>query len=255
MSEPWVLASSTWERIRRESYQVAILPWGATEAHNRHLPYATDTMQCDAVAALAGRKAWEKGGRALVLPTIPFGVQTGQIPIPFCINLNPSTQATILADILRSLEPHGIRKLVILNGHGGNDFKQMIRELTPRTPILLCQVNWYTVADPSAYFDEPGDHAGELETSVMLHVAPSLVAPLESAGPGTARPFRLRAFREKWAWTPREWIHVTDDTGVGNPRAATAEKGARFLEAVTDRLAELLVDLTALPSPERLYET
>lgn len=254
MTNPWNLASSTWDDVRASRYEVAVLPWGATEAHNHHLPYATDTIQCDVIGLEAARKAWARGGRAVVLPTIPFGVQTGQREIPLCINLNPSTQAIILADIVQSLEPHGIRKLVILNGHGGNDFKQMIRELAPRTSILLCQVNWYTVTDPGPFFDEPGDHAGELETSVMLHISPSLVAPLESAGPGAARPFGIRAFRERWAWTPRHWVHVTDDTGVGNPRAATAEKGARFFEAVSDRLAGLLVDLTELPSPDRLYE-
>lgn len=253
MNEPWNLASSTWSDVRSNRYEVAVLPWGATEAHNHHLPYATDTIQCNVIAVEAARKAWDRGGRVVVLPTVPFGVQTGQQEIPFCINLNPSTQAIILADIVESLELHGIRKLVILNGHGGNDFKQMIRELAPRTEILLCQVNWYAAVDPGSFFDEPGDHAGELETSVMLHIAPALVAPLSTAGPGAARPFRIRAFGEKWAWTPRHWIRVTDDTGVGDPRAATAEKGRRFFDAVTDRLGEFFADLTELPDPEQLY--
>lgn len=254
MTNPWNLASSTWDDVRANRYEVAVLPWGATEAHNHHLPYATDTIQSDAIALEAARKAWAKGGRAVVLPAIPFGVQTGQLDIPLCINLNPSTQAIILGDIIRSLEPHGIRKLVILNGHGGNDFKQIIRELQAETEIFLSQVNWYVVADGQQFFDEPGDHAGELETSVMLSIAPTLVRPLETAGPGTARPFRIRAFQEKWAWTPREWTKVTDDTGVGDPKAATGDKGRRFAEAVTDRLAEFLVDLTALGSTEQLYQ-
>lgn len=243
MSRPYLLAETTWETVKSAQYRVAVLPWGATEAHNRHLPYATDTIQCDAIAALAAGRASEAGANVLVLPTVPFGVQTGQRDIPFCLNLNPSTQAAILRDLLPSLEQHGIEKLVILNGHGGNDFRQIIRELSAGTPVLLCQVNWYAVVDPRPFFAEPGDHAGELETSVMLHLAPALVRPLETAGSGFARPAAIQAFREGWAWTPRQWTAVTDDTGTGNPAAATAPKGVRFVEAVTERLATFLVEL------------
>lgn len=79
----------------------------------------------------------------------------------------------------------------------------------------------------------------------MLHIAPDLVRPLDEAGPGTARVFSIDALRSDWAWAEREWRRVTDDTGVGDPRAATAEKGAAYLDEVTGRLAELLVDLGA----------
>jgi creatinine amidohydrolase len=145
-----------------------------------------------------------------------------------------------------------VRKLVILNGHGGNDFKQMIRELQGTVPLLLCQVNWYQAVDPHPYFTAPGDHAGELETSVMQHLAPGLVAPLGSAGPGRARTNRIRAFAEGWAWTPRHWIAVTDDTGVGDPSASTAAKGAAYVEAATAKLAAFLAEL-ASADPAALY--
>lgn len=250
---PWVLAEATWAEVARTRYEVAILPWGATEAHNRHLPYATDSIQSEAVAVAAAELAWQAGSRVVVLPTVPLGVNTGQLEIPFCLNLNPTTQTALLRDLLRSLEPHGIRKLVILNGHGGNDFRQIIRELQPETPILLCQVNWYACLDPAPFFDTPGDHAGELETSVMLHLAPSLVRPLSQAGPGTARTFRVGALREGWAWTQRRWIEVTGDTGVGDPAAATAEKGKRFFDEVTARIATFLSELAAA-DPSDFYQ-
>jgi creatinine amidohydrolase len=250
---PYLLAESTWDAVREARYDVAVLPWGATEAHNRHLPYATDAIECDAIAAEAGRLAWGRGARVVVLPTVPFGVQTGQLDVPFCLNLNPSTQATVLGDIARSLEPHGVRKLVVLNGHGGNDFRQMIRELQPRTSLFLCQLNWYTCVDPKPFFAEPGDHGGEMETSVMLHVAPALVRPLATAGPGTARRFTVRGLREGWAWAPRRWMQVTDDTGVGDPKAATADKGDRYFAAVTEQIAGFLTELAAA-DPAKLYE-
>src|SRR6185312_7307686 len=111
-------------------------------------------------------------------------------------NMNPSTQALVLRDVAASLTGQGVKKLVVLNGHGGNDFRQMIRELQPQVAIFLCVVNWYHVVDPKAFFTDLGDHAGELETSVMLHVAPGTVRPLSEAGPGKARRFKIGAFRE-----------------------------------------------------------
>ncbi|HEV8353163.1 MAG TPA: creatininase family protein [bacterium] len=104
---PYLLAETTWKTVRETGYEVAVLPWGATEAHNTHLPYGTDTVETDHIAAEAARLAWEAGARVVVLPTVPFGVQTGQLDIPFCLNLNPSTQAAVLGDLAQSLEGQG----------------------------------------------------------------------------------------------------------------------------------------------------
>jgi len=250
---PYILAESTWEDVRRAPFEVAVLPWGATEAHNRHLPYATDTIQSEAVAAAAARSAWERGARVVVLPSIPFGVQTGQREVPLCLNMNPTTQLAVLQDLLPGLRDHGVRKLVILNGHGGNDFRGIIRELAPHAGLFLCLVNWYACLPARDYFTEPGDHAGELETSVMQHVAPGLVRPLSEAGPGAARTFRIAGLREGWAWAPRHWIEVTDDTGVGNPAESRPEEGERFFNAVAAQIGDFLVELAAA-DPEQLYK-
>jgi len=249
---PYLLAETTWKSVREGAYAVAVLPWGATEAHNLHLPYGTDSIEAGHVAAEAARVAWERGARVIVLPTVPFGVNTGQFDIPLCINMNPSTQAALLRDVVESVERAGIRRLVLLNGHGGNDFRAMIRELTPARSLFLCTVNWYNALDPRPFFREPGDHAGELETSVMLSIAPTLVLPLSEAGTGAAREFAVEGLREGWAWAPRQWSRVTGDTGVGNPAEASTTKGADFLEAVTERLAGFLTELAAT-DPEALY--
>ena len=252
-ARPFILAETTWKQVRDESYDVALLPWGATEAHNLHLPYATDTIEAAGAAAEAASRAWAAGARVVVLPAVPFGVNTGQRDIPLCLNMNPSTQAALLGDLLHSVEAAGIRRLVVLNGHGGNDFRQMIRELQPRTSVFLCTANWYACVDAAAWFDAPGDHAGELETSVMQHLAPGLVRPLAEAGPGAARVFRVRGLREGWVWAPRQWSSVTTDTGVGDPSAATPEKGRRFFEAAAAKLADFLVELAAT-DPAEMYD-
>ena len=249
---PYVLEEATLTDIRQHSYEVALLPWGATEAHNLHLPYGTDSIQARHVAIEVARLAWAAGARTIVLPTLPLGANAQQLGTPLTLNLNPSTQQRVLADLLSSLAGHRVRKLLILNGHGGNDFRQMIRELQAESEIFLCAANWYSCVDPTGYFEEPGDHAGELETSVMLHVAPERVRPLEEAGPGRAKVFRLKGLRDGTAWAPRDWGLVTRDTGVGNPAAARADKGSRFFRAVAEKLSAFVVEL-ASADPEDLY--
>ena len=240
---PWVLREVTLGTSRAVEYDVAVLPWGATEGHNYHLPFGTDTIQAEAVAAEAAGRAWERGARVVVLPAIPMGANAQQLTTPVTLDLSPSTQAHVLADVVASLEHHDIRKLVILNGHGGNDFKAIVREMQARTDVFLCVSNWWTVADAEAVFDDPGDHAGELETSVMMHIAPDLVAPLEEAGPGRGRVFGVEGLRAGVAWAPRDWAKVTEDTGVGDPSAASAEKGALYVDAVSAVLADFFVEL------------
>ena len=250
---PHILEQTTWKSVRATDFQVAILPWGATEAHNLHLPYGTDNYESSWVAAESARKAWERNARVVVLPTIPFGVNTGQLDIPLCINMNPSTQAAVLTDVVQSLDMQGIRKLVIINSHGGNDFRQMIRELQPMSDVFISTINWWSCIDSKPFFHEPGDHAGELETAVMMEIAPDLVLPVSEAGEGKGRKFRLEGLRNGTAWAPRQWTKVTDDTGVGNPKMAERESGVKFLDAVTDRIAAYLIELSEADL-ENLYE-
>jgi creatinine amidohydrolase len=224
--------------------EVAVLPWGATEPHNLHLPYGTDIVEAEAIAGEAARVAVSRGASILVLPAVPFGVNTGQLDLPGTVNMNPSTQLAVLRDVADSLSRQKVPKLVILNSHGGNDFRWMIRELSPHSSLFICTVNWYTCVDASAFFTAPGDHAGEMETGLMMHIAPDLVRPLSEAGEGKERRMRIAAFREKWAWAPRDWRLVTDDTGTGDPRAANAENGRRYFEAVTEKIAGFLVELS-----------
>jgi creatinine amidohydrolase len=250
---PHILADSPYRDIMHARYDIAVLPWGATEPHNLHLPYGTDIIETERIGREVVRLASTRGADVILLPTVPFGVNTGQLDIPLTINMNPSTQMALLDDVLTSLEHHNIPRFVILNGHGGNDFRQMIRELGLRHKTFLASVNWFRCVPLKDFFDIPGDHADEMETSLMMFLAPDLVLPLSEAGEGKEHRLRIPAFREGWAWTPRDWARVTSDTGTGNPTAATAAKGARYFAAVTEKIAGFLVDL-ARTDPEDLYE-
>lgn len=253
MLRPYVLAENNWKFIKENDFDLAILPWGATEAHNYHLPYGTDVIESDELSAEAARLAWERGARIIVLPSVPFGVNTGQKDIKLDINLNPSTQLSILNDIINVLDFQRIQKLIVFNSHGGNDFKPMLRELGLKYPkMFLALCNWYQSIDFGEFFHEHGDHANEMETSLIMHLRPELVLPLEQAGDGKAKKFRVQALNDKWAWAERQWSKVTEDTGVGNPRLASAEKGKKYFDAVTKKMADFFYEVS-ITSTENMY--
>ena len=250
------LSASTYGMVRETEYDIAILPWGATEPHNQHLPYLTDAILSHDVAVDAAQLAWQKHGvRAMVLPPVAMGAQNpGQRELQFCIHYRQRTQEAILRDMVESLHHQGMRRLLIVNGHGGNSFKGFIRDLTIDFPdMLILSSEWFSVCPARDYFDLPGDHADELETSVMLHYHPELVR-MDLAGNGESHPFALSSLKRKTAWLPRHWNLVTKDTGIGNPHLSTAEKGKRFAQAVAERYAQLLAELRYVTSPTDLYE-
>lgn len=240
------LSVSNFGTTRNLDYQVVILPWGATEPHNLHLPYLTDALASHDIAVDSARKALELYGvRSMVMPPVALGSQNpGQRELKFCVHARYETQKAVLTDIASSLYNQGFCRLLIINGHGGNGFKNMIRDLAIDLPdMLIASSEWYKVCPAKEYFDQPGDHADELETSVMMYYHPELV-DLSTAGSGASRTFASEELRRGTAWVPRNWARVSDDTGIGSPALATAEKGARFADAVTSRYAALIKELT-----------
>ncbi len=256
MEKKFDLSVSNYGTARQYDYKVAILPWGATEPHNQHLPYLTDCILSHDIAVDAAVKAHALYGiYCMVLPPVNTGAQNpGQRDLKFCIHYRYETQRAILTDIVASLYHQGIRRLLIVNGHGGNSFKNMIRDLTIDYPdFIIASSEWFKICPAKDYFDIPGDHADESETSVMMHYHPELVR-LEEAGEGKARGFAIKAMKSGRIWTPRHWTLVTDDTGIGNPSLSTAEKGKRFAEAVVAEYAEFLHDFAEINTQEDLYE-
>lgn len=227
-------------------YDVVILPWGATEPHNLHLPYLTDCILPHDIAVDAATLALERSGvRCMVMPPVPFGAHNpGQRELPFCIHTRYTTQQAILEDIVASFYVQGIRKMVILGGHGGNNFKGMIRDLAVTYPdFLIMATDWFSIIPTKGYFEaDIDDHAGESETSAMMYYHPELVN-LAEAGDGASRPFAIASLNEKVAWTPRHWDKATVDSGVGNPKKASAEKGERYLKPVIEKLATLFAEV------------
>ena len=242
---PYILAETNWDTLKDERFDLAVLPWGATEAHNYHLPYGTDIYEADYISAEAARIAWDQGAKVIVLPPIPFGVNTGQADIYLDINLSPTTQLAILSDVVATLNRQGLKKLLIFNSHGGNNFKPLVRELGLNYPeMFICFSNWFQAMERTKYFQEEGDHAEEMETSLIMHLKPELVLPKEKWGDGASKKFKIKAFSEGWVWAERKWSQISADTGVGDPKFATEEKGALFFKDVSNKMAELFVELS-----------
>jgi creatinine amidohydrolase len=241
----YLLFEANYRQLLDYRPNVAILPWGATEAHNYHLPHGTDVIEAGSVASEAARLAHERGAKPIVLPTVPFGNNAQQLDQVATIHCSTSTALAILRDVVLSLTRQGIDRLILLNGHGGNEFKPLVRDLQLEFPILIVVVNfWQVRSDESReIFQEPGEHAGDLETSLLLHLCPELVE-LPQAGEGVRVPFAIEEIADVGGWTPRPWSHVHPDTGDGSPAAATAEKGAAFLQLISAPLADLICGLS-----------
>ena len=236
-------------------YQIAVIPWGATEPHNLHLPYLTDAILSHDVAVDAAKLAYEKYRvRVMVMPWVAMGSQNpGQRSLKFCVHTRQETQQAILRDIVVSLYVQGIRRIVIINGHGGNLFKGFIRDLAVDYPdLLIATSEWYKVLPAKDYFEDPGDHADELETSVMMYYHPELV-DLAEAGEGKSGGFSTETLAKGVAWVPRNWLKVSKDTGIGNPGKSNSEKGKKFVKDIAETYAELYREL-ALPESD-LYKS
>jgi creatinine amidohydrolase len=247
----WNIAKSNYAAIKNVEYQLAVIPFGATEPHNLHLPYCTDTLEATIIGEHICAAAWRRGAKVALLPTIPYGTETNLREFPLAINLNPSTILAIVCDIVESLVQSGIQKIVLLNSHGGNDLKPILRELAGSVDAHLFLCNWYHAIQDRYFdiFDVAEDHAGEMETSFALEYFPELVAMNDdgtlSADQGNKRPMRFEALNEGWVSITRPWHLLTTNSGAADPHAATADKGKRLMDLLVARLGTFLYELAS----------
>ncbi len=246
---PWVLAELDYGTVKGADIQVAVLPLGATEPHNLHLPYGTDVFEATILGEHLCAAAHARGAKVVLLPTIPFGVETNMRKLPLAINVNPETLNRFVRDVVMSLRNSGIEKIVLLNSHGGNEFKPLLRELAGEG-ITVFLIDWFRVLNDiySSIFERPEDHAGEMETSFALAYFPHLVRRTPdgalAADEGATEKTSFEAVNRGWVSITRPWHLLTSNTGSGNPHAATEEKGRRCMDLLVERLAGFLADLS-----------
>lgn len=216
---------------------VPIVPWGSIEPHGEHLPYITDSILAGNIAIDSATKSSKT---CLLLTPVSMGSQNpGQFDKPMCIHFSQDTQKAVLSDIVASLRRHGFTRLVVINGHNGNSFKGIVRDLEFKYPdfkIYVC--NYLDVVEkmkPSDTipFPEIDDHAGFTETSLMMHYAPTLMDLSRSAsGVPDKTNYALSTM-----WTPREWDQYSINTRIGDASMASASYGEEIADFVTTEIA------------------
>ncbi len=247
---PYILAEVTYEYVKQNPYQVAVLPLGATEPHNLHLPYGTDWYEGTIVGEKICEAAHAQGAKVVLLPTIPYGTETNMREFPLAMNVNPSTLFRIVTDLVESLAQSGVRKVVLLNSHGGNEMKPLLRELYGATSSQIFLCNWFHVINDvwSEIFEHAEDHAGEMETSFILNYLPHLVARRPDgslqADDGKVSKTRFEAVNRGWVSITRPWHLLTTNSGSGYPHAANGEKAERMMKLLVERLGKFLVELS-----------
>ena len=248
---PGLLEEMTVEEVERFDPEVVVLPLGSTEPHGPHLPMGTDTFQVTRLCRLAVEQANRRGARALLYPTLPITNNVNLRRFPFALRIGVRTLMSVLLDIVAQCREDGIRKVVIVNGHGGNPaaVEAAMREIAGMEGMPF--VCWTGGIAPDGFEDpieHPSDHGGESETSRMMWIRPDLVRRGELAD----NPFgRLRVPALAKAHFVRPWhLYVPAGAG-GETRTSSPEKGRKLVEAFAGGLADLLVELSRAPYDER----
>ena len=241
------------------AHTVAVLPVAAIEQHGPHLPLSVDATLLQGVidAALSLLPA---GLPTLFLPPQVVGLSTEHLAYPGTLSLSPATVIALWTEIGACVARAGVKKLLLLNGHGGQVSVMDIvaRELRQHHGLLTYSSSWFSLplpGDVQAQFSAQerrfGIHAGEIETSMMLHLAPATVRmeharDFRSTSQDRAERYALlgNGKSAKMGWAMQDY-HPAG--AVGNAAGATVEKGRAVVEAAGAQLALLLQELCALP--------
>jgi creatinine amidohydrolase len=235
--------------------QVVVLPIGSTEPHANHLPYCTDTLTTEILAGRVAAKANAMGAHVMVLPTMPFGINSNQVPNPYAQSIRPATMIAFVKDVIDTLERQGVRKVVILNGHGGNTttLGSALRELFASNRnmfVAMVETSTPYVAEVKSIIETAGDHSSEEETSVALALFPQKVR-MDLAVKAKDSVLALDSMKVPYIAFMRPWNLVSDNTGVGDPTKATAAKGQKLVDIFLERISRFLKELSDAPLTER----
>jgi creatinine amidohydrolase len=251
-----------WRKLRADQLRekarhdaIVILPVASLEQHGPHLPVEVDSMLGETVAVRAAHQIAARGQQAVVLPVLWTGLSEHHMSFGGTVTLNFPEFAGVVEGVCRSVLRHGFRRIVLLNAHGGNEnaLRTITDELTPKFGVSIVQFTyWYAAAVAIAKILETQgglQHACEAETSMMLAVRPELVA-MDRVG--MAKANSTPDVTDVVGGGVYRWrtIGARSSSGViGNPEAATAEKGERLFEAISASLAEKLcnAELWQLP--------
>ncbi|HXG06785.1 MAG TPA: creatininase family protein [Nitrososphaera sp.] len=215
------------KKIRR-----AIIPVGSLEQHGMHLPVSTDSLIVEYLARLAAEEV-----RAFVLPVVSYGVSFEHKPM-FNVSLRNSTLSNMLCDMCMSLAEINVREIVIVNGHHGNigALQYIPQELYGKVPrgVSVHTIHYWHMMKERKF-----DHAGEVETSLVLAIAPELVS-MNLAAPNSKKLPKSRAAYSSITNVPGSFPKITGNGVWGDPRKATAAKGKKMIQEILAGLAKTI---------------
>ncbi len=230
------LETSSWTEIEAAAPKTALVPIGSTEQHGPHAPVGTDTIIARAIADNADRE-WD--GKSVVLPALPVGVAPYHGRFPGTLSVSTETLRRYTREVVESLSDSSVETVVFVNAHGGNGqtLSHLAREVTEADEIKLEVYCWEWMR---AVGDHVG-HAGELETSVLLHLCPDdigeLVAGNASTWAATVDGGSLHQFTDEFS----------ENGAVGDATGASAAQGKDALDTSIDALLSFLKRVRSIP--------
>lgn len=245
--EWWSLKAPELRALAKQN-AVVIVPVASTEQHGPHLPTQVDCLLAGEIARRAAQQA-SKTLPTIMTPVVWTGLAEHHMSLGATISLDYDTFFAILRGVCRSLVRHGFRNILLLNGHGGNiaALTVIVNELAPELDAPIATTTYWLLAQAAfaKILEKQSNvrHACEAETSMVLALKPELVdmsKAAEAVGPtapelpdiiGTTAAHRWQSFRSR-----------TSHGAIGDPRAATAEKGERLLQAAADAVAALITN-------------
>ena len=267
--EKHIYSDLTWPEVNEAvaMNKVILLPVGSTEQHGPHLPLDVDNLIVESICREAGRRAPEN---ILVAPLIPYGYNIHAMDFPGTIHVAHDHFIEYCADVCKSFVYHGFKRIVLVSGHGSNtpllDF--VGRRIILETDALAAWFMWWNMllVDPDfvdsvreSVFPGGAGHAGEIETSMYLHLCKEKVR-MDKASDEIAWFNRDGATGFHWGdafgsgpVTSFEWTSTFCKNGVfGEAKRATSEKGRKMFEEAVSCLMEFVVEFRNRPKRERV---
>lgn len=244
----------SWPQLKAaaELGSIVIVPVGATEQHGHHLPIEVDWRLCATIAEASCHAAAARGVRALVTPPIWTGFSPHHMEFSGSITLSTSTFLGLVGDVARSLWHHGFRRILLLNGHGGNAnlLRSLVQQLRFEDSIRVAAASYWDFAVPFIQNwrrSGPGgiNHACEMETALMLAVRPELVnmsLAHDATWPPTSSYLSADLAMGAPVTIARSFAEITSDGVVGAAALATVEGGEELRAAIVERVAAFLVE-------------
>jgi creatinine amidohydrolase len=248
-----ILEELTIDDVRALDPNVCVIPVGSTEPHGPALPYGTDNYRVESTCHAGTRRANELGGRVLCLPTVNVALNNNFRAFPFACRLNVSTFMAMLTDLVSMCEAEGVGRIVFVNGHGGNPdvIRAVQRDLAARDGAFVCLIHASQCASPEALsvWENRSDHAGEEETSQIMHLRPDLVRTDKITNNPQVQPSVEAVTKYKVDFV-RPWHLYVPASAGGDARKASAEKGRTVIESSSEGMGHFLSELSRAPDSE-----